>query len=367
MGKPNIDVNCDNCGKPFKVTSQRLGNNTICCSIECMAELKKSMRKPNCKCYVCLKEFYVKPFHLNSLKNKDRVTCSRDCSKVERSERMSGEGNHQYGLLGELNGSYLSDIKISSYGYILVRNAVHPLRMSDNYMLLHRLIMEEYLRQTKQFDYLTTIDGQLVLLPGLVVHHKDGNRLNNVIDNLHIMSLEEHSSDHAKERTIIRDELGRISSLNIKGELKSGKLKRNQRLDAGQDILSADTLIIPARGSNLISTNLVINIPENFVGLIWARSGLSVKHKLEVGAGCIDSGYHGEVKVHLYNHSDIPYKVNSGDKIAQLLTIPVNLASYDEVLEFACDSDRGNNGFGSSGYSDEDTSSRIERNNGVIS
>ena len=82
--------------------------------------------------------------------------------------------------------------------------------------------------------------------------------------------------------------------------------------------------------------------------MLWSRSGLSVKYRLEVGAGCIDSGYTGEVKVHLYNHSDEDYKVNIGDKIAQLLTIPVNLNMYKKV-QFLEDSDRGEKGFGSSG------------------
>jgi dUTP pyrophosphatase len=55
------------------------------------------------------------------------------------------------------------------------------------------------------------------------------------------------------------------------------------------------------------------------------------------------------VLVHLYNHSDVPYDVNVGDRIAQLLTIPINLNEYVEVEEFSSSTERGDGGFGSTG------------------
>jgi dUTP pyrophosphatase len=132
------------------------------------------------------------------------------------------------------------------------------------------------------------------------------------------------------------------------GTILAGSLTKNNHLDAGLDITSAEDCIIGAGDSCLISTGLFINVPEGCVGLIWSRSGLSVKYRLEVGAGCIDSGYNGEVKVHLYNHGFESYKVRVGDKIAQLLTIPVILTEYVKVDYFQ-ESDRGDKGFGSSG------------------
>jgi dUTP pyrophosphatase len=84
--------------------------------------------------------------------------------------------------------------------------------------------------------------------------------------------------------------------------------------------------------------------------MIKSRSGLSVKHSIEVGAGVVDCGYVGEVKVHLYNHGGESYCVAVGDKIAQLLTIPVNLSYYEQVDEFSSDSERGDKGFNSTGY-----------------
>ena len=118
--------------------------------------------------------------------------------------------------------------------------------------------------------------------------------------------------------------------------------------DAGLDIKSIEDVVIAPRSSKLISTGLYIAIPNNHVGLIWSRSGLSVKYNIEVGAGCIDASYRGEVKVHLYNHSDVPFMVTAGDRIAQLLTIPVNLKPYCDVVELDS-TNRGTGGFGSTG------------------
>lgn len=132
------------------------------------------------------------------------------------------------------------------------------------------------------------------------------------------------------------------------GKILTGNLKRNNPFDAGQDVVSAEQVVIPPNSSRLISTNLRINVPKDHVGLLWSRSGLSVKFNLEVGAGCIDFGYCGEVKVHLYNHGENYYRVNVGDRIAQLLTIPVNTQDYKQVDTFE-NTDRGENGFGSSG------------------
>lgn len=132
------------------------------------------------------------------------------------------------------------------------------------------------------------------------------------------------------------------------GKIISGNLFRAHNTDAGQDVFSDDCVFIPPRSSAIISTGLKIEIPNGYMGLLWSRSGLSVKHKIEVGAGCIDSGYRGEVKVHLYNHSDVEYLVEKGDKIAQLLTVKVNLNNYVPIKK-SSKSSRGETGFGNSG------------------
>jgi len=118
--------------------------------------------------------------------------------------------------------------------------------------------------------------------------------------------------------------------------------------DAGFDLIASRDIIIPARDSAIIGTGTHISIPLGYVGLIWSRSGLSCKHKLEVGAGCIDYGYTGELLVHLHNLSDTLYDVHKGDKIAQLLIMSILLPTFESVDKLP-EADRGNNGFGSTG------------------
>jgi dUTP pyrophosphatase len=302
----------------------------------------------NISCCICDKKFYIKPSHFEKRIHKDKLSCSLACAAIVKKELMSGENNHQYGLKGDLNSSYISDIRTSSNGYILVKALNHPLCHYDGYMLLHRLLYEEYLKQSGDYQFLIDMDGYWVLNPAYVIHHIDGNRTNNKIENLELTTLSEHSARHSEEKTIIRDFLGRIKT--VVGEIKSGELARNKRFDAGQDVKASKSTIIPAKGDAIVFTNLYLNVPEGYVGLLWSRSGLSVKHKIEVGAGCIDSGYNGEILVHLYNHSDVAYEVKAGDKIAQLLTIPIDLNEYVSVQEFSFESERGTAGFNSSGY-----------------
>jgi len=118
--------------------------------------------------------------------------------------------------------------------------------------------------------------------------------------------------------------------------------------NAGLDIQSNENVIIPAHGSLIVSTGLHLTLPKDTVGLLWSRSGLSAKHKIEVGAGCIDECYTGEIKVVLFNHSIDCYHVDKGDRIAQLLIMPI----YQPILQHVDDlkeTSRGGNGFGSSG------------------
>ncbi len=95
-------------------------------------------------------------------------------------------------------------------------------------------------------------------------------------------------------------------------------------------------------------TNIAISIPEGYVGLIWPRSGLAAKNGIDVFAGVIDSGYRGEIKVCLYNSSQINFEINKGDRIAQII---FHKLPQTEMLEVDSldDSIRGDSGFGSSG------------------
>jgi dUTP pyrophosphatase len=148
-------------------------------------------------------------------------------------------------------------------------------------------------------------------------------------------------------------------------ELKVNRLMDAARLptrmtagSAGFDIYSAVSMIVPPAqvnkeglveiGRALISTGLALEIPAGMVGRIGSRSGLSVKHNLEVGAGWIDSDYRGELKIELKNLSCRPFAIAAGDRIAQLILLKLGDVDLKEVDSLASSS-RGAGGFGSTG------------------
>ena len=118
--------------------------------------------------------------------------------------------------------------------------------------------------------------------------------------------------------------------------------------DAGYDLTSVEEVIILPNKSKLVNTGICVALPESYYGKIFSRSGLAVKHNIEVGAGVIDQGYTGEIKVLLRNFGDLAYKINVGDKIAQLV-IHRYLSPDVEIVSEINETDRGANGFGSSG------------------
>lgn len=129
------------------------------------------------------------------------------------------------------------------------------------------------------------------------------------------------------------------------GAFKPDKAHEN---DAGLDLRTPINAIVEPRSSVSIDTGVHIEIPNGCVGLILPKSGLNVKHDL-VSFGVIDSGYTGSIVAKISNLSDNAYKFNIGDKITQLVIMPIakfSLLEQDELRE----TERGANGFGSSGY-----------------
>lgn len=117
--------------------------------------------------------------------------------------------------------------------------------------------------------------------------------------------------------------------------------------DAGLDIYSRETKVVPAGGSVVFDTGVHIDFPPYTCGFLKSKSGLNVKHGL-TSEGVIDTGYTGSICVKLYNHSNTDYTVNKGDKISQLVCLHVLLPDLELVGELE-EHDRGENGFGSSG------------------
>ena len=122
---------------------------------------------------------------------------------------------------------------------------------------------------------------------------------------------------------------------------------RAHSADAGLDIYSRERKLVRAHDSACFDTGVHIEIPKGFVGFLKSKSGLNVKHGL-TSEGVIDSGYTGSICVKLYNNSDEDYIINGGDKISQLVILPIVLPDLEIVKELG-KTDRGSNGFGSSG------------------
>lgn len=122
---------------------------------------------------------------------------------------------------------------------------------------------------------------------------------------------------------------------------------RAHETDARLDIYATETQIVPAKGSAFFDTGVHIELPKNTVGMLKSKSGLNVKHGI-VSEGVIDVGYTGSIGVKLYNHSNDDYKVNAGDKISQLVILPIITPDIEEVTELE-ETERGNGGFGSTG------------------
>lgn len=120
--------------------------------------------------------------------------------------------------------------------------------------------------------------------------------------------------------------------------------------DAGLDLSSAETLSLAPGERRLVPTGIAIAIPDGHAGLVAPRSGLALRSGIGVvnGPGVIDSGYRGEVGVILVNHGADPVAIERGDRIAQLLIVPVVLAELEPV-DVLPPSARGGGGFGSTG------------------
>ena len=108
-------------------------------------------------------------------------------------------------------------------------------------------------------------------------------------------------------------------------------------------------MIIPARTRRLVSTGLKVQIPSDCYARVAPRSGLAVK-SVDVGAGVVDSSYRGIVKVLVINNKDEEFKVNIGDRIAQLILERIYNDDFSVVNETELsDTTRGDGGFGSTG------------------
>ena len=122
--------------------------------------------------------------------------------------------------------------------------------------------------------------------------------------------------------------------------------------DAGYDLRAREAVVIgPAGGRAAVPTGIAVAIPPGFAGLVLPRSGLALRHGVTClnAPGLIDAGYRDEIRVILVNHDPAePFKIDVGDRIAQLVIQAVEAVEWDEVTDLG-ETARGLGGFGSTG------------------
>lgn len=125
--------------------------------------------------------------------------------------------------------------------------------------------------------------------------------------------------------------------------------ERAHPTDAGLDLFSREPATIWGGQAYCFDTGVHIELPAGYYGKIESKSGLNVNQGIVSCGGVIDEGYTGSIKVKLYNLSDRSYHFEDGEKIAQLIIQKYNGDSDFQIVEELGDTERGDNGFGSTG------------------
>jgi dUTP pyrophosphatase len=117
------------------------------------------------------------------------------------------------------------------------------------------------------------------------------------------------------------------------------------------DLYSPVANVIPPHKSSIINTLVAVTIPKGYAIILGSRSSMAAKDSITVEGGWIDNDYRGMIRVVLYNHSDVPYQVNPGQRIAQARIVKTN--DFKDVAVFTypdvTSTQRGAGGFGSTG------------------
>lgn len=122
---------------------------------------------------------------------------------------------------------------------------------------------------------------------------------------------------------------------------------RGHKTDAGFDLRTPNAVTVPAFGSAIVDTGVHVALPCGCAGLLVSKSGLNIKHDI-TSTGLIDEGYTGSIVVKLYNYGGEDHEFEAGDKVTQLVVMPVVCEPLEQVSAFRS-SERGDAGFGSTG------------------
>ena len=122
---------------------------------------------------------------------------------------------------------------------------------------------------------------------------------------------------------------------------------RAHSADAGYDLFSRENAVIYPNAGGIFDTGVHLSIPEGYVGFLKSKSGLNVKHSIQ-SEGVIDSGFTGSIMVKLFNHGSKDVFIAKGQKISQLVLLPI-ITPELELVDSLDQTERGEGGFGSSG------------------
>lgn len=143
---------------------------------------------------------------------------------------------------------------------------------------------------------------------------------------------------------LLPDETAKLKVMLDPGAYKP---TRAHEADAGLDLYAMEAGTIPPCGSKKFDTGVHAMIPAGYVGLLTSKSGLMSKNEV-TSRGTIDSGYVGSIRAILFNHSHQYVHIEKGQKITQLVILPI-ITPEVEVVESLEDTERGSGGFGSTG------------------
>lgn len=234
-----VEVTCANCGKKEFVPPCR-AKKYLCCSKQCLGEYRKASHdgQIECICPICKTIFWVKPSRVKRVKTE--ICCSKECSNKLKETTYLKENNSQYGLTGDKNSSFKGSEIISNYGYILEYCPGHPkpcdLSVKTERVRQHRLVIE---RNYQNFDskYFEEINGWVVLKDEYDVHHINEIKTDNRLENLQILTREEHTALHNTIRSKKASKYNKII-----GIIKQGELLGSPEVDNQQPSLSSNTL-----------------------------------------------------------------------------------------------------------------------------
>lgn len=135
----------------------------------------------------------------------------------------------------------------------------------------------------------------------------------------------------------------------MKVQLDAGAFmpERKHSTDAGADLRTPKRIVLRAHSRKVVDTGVHFEIEPGFVGMVKSKSGLMTEEGI-VTDGTVDSGYSGSVRVCLFNHSGKHRIFEVGEKIAQIVFLPIITPEFEQVEKIES-GERGNNGFGSTG------------------